>query len=254
MIRKITKFIQTKHLPKTILMASLSDLRILLESDFPKALELMREVAQGTRLENDLLLLNARYNNYAREHKRGTLYAPEGETRRNRIIHAAAEYLTELEKLRPTQLSNLAINKSGNQPDGNNSNPPSNVTHIYNAPVYQNSHIFQFNYHDFRQEFLSNEKPLTQLIEAEQSNGYISHEEYEELMEILDEIKETKTEPTPKQQKKWKRWLGKASEAGKKFVGGRLEKGMDSAIGESAKKWAHEGGIDRILEWVSQLG
>lgn len=44
-------------------MASLSELRILLENDFPKALELMREVAQGTRLENDLLLLERAQKN-----------------------------------------------------------------------------------------------------------------------------------------------------------------------------------------------
>ncbi|MEL6672175.1 MAG: COR domain-containing protein [Bacteroidota bacterium] len=88
--------------------------------------------------------------------------------------------------------------------------------------------------------------PMQRLVEAQWEAQLITKDDYDELMDILEDIKETE-KPNDRQKKRWKRWLGKAADAGRKFVGKRIEKGADTAVGEGVKEWVEGGGLDSMM-------
>ena len=97
--------------------------------------------------------------------------------------------------------------------------------------------------------------PLEELIEAEQASWLYHQRRIRGTPgHFRRDIKENQGKPNnDRQKRKWGRWLGKALEAGKKFTGERLEKGIDTGIGEVVKKWINNNGLDQLKTMIETI-
>ena len=239
-----------EKMPYLSAMATLEQLQTLLIEDLGEGIDAMRQLAQGTRLENDLLQLAARYRSYEKKVQKRLLDSRDTEVQEARLQDTAVAYLSDLAKLVPDRLTALRLTADPTTAESEPaSSPPPTVQHHYHGPVYQNSPITIHQYQDFRQEVVSRQPEWQALGEAELAENLITREEYDELLSILQDIGQTPA-PTDEQLPKWRRVLGKVAEQGQKFVGGRLEKGVDAALGQAVKDWVIQGGLTAAMKWL----
>lgn len=239
-----------EKMPYLSAMATLEQLQTLLIEDLGEGIDALRTLSQGTRLENDLILLAARYNSYRKKLRSGLLDDRQASLEETRLQHTAIEYIAELVKQVPERITQFQVGAAESPPS--ESAPPQSGARTeihYHGSVYQNSPITIHQYQDFRQEVVAHQPHLQALGEAELAENLITREEYDELIEILQEIQQ-EDPPSDAQLPRWRRVLGKIAEHGRKFVGGRLERGSDAILGEAAKGWIKDGGLDLLMKWL----
>ncbi len=240
---------------------------LIAEHKLGEGLWQIMEFSDETRLESTAINLMARYNGLRREIANGSIYREHLNVQQAQLINAAISVIADLKKEKPQLMGEEVDVPAMEELD------PDPVTEVKlkgETQVTQNTFnihgevkggIINDNKGTINQEHTySNQKTeikldlpmVEQLVEAEKGHGYITEEEYEELMEILEEIKEGK-EPSEREQKRWKRWLSKAVHAGSRFVGKRIEKGVDTTVGEGLKKWLGEGGLDTLANYIASF-
>lgn len=233
--------------------------QLLADHKLGEVLRLLDQAARGSYYENTSLLLLSQYNGLKKEITDGIVPEEQRTLRSNRLIQAAQSLLQDLRREVP-QVMQALVEARPVLPDAvletqHKSAAPSQTTIIIHGGniggiiTGNEGHIEQ---HIDLRSVQQQAAPLRELIQAETDTGYITREEYEELLDILQEISE-QPQPSDKQKGRWKRWLGKAAEAGRKFIGARMDKAADTAVEESAKRWISSGGLEWLETFVKGL-
>ena len=242
--------------------------QLLMDNQLQAAIQELDEGLRGSHHSNTVAGLMGRYNGLKNEIMGGTISSDERARRTNVLLQTALDLAEKLQQEYPgraqyeVQARNpvpdpVTTRRAGEEPASKGGS-----TIIINGNVGSFSsenqgtitnHIDQ-SQHTTTTNITNHLTQIQQLVEAEKAAGYIDEDAYEELLDILEEIKENPEPQTDRQQRKWKRWLGKAVEAGGKFVGGRLEKGADALIGEGLKGWLKEGGLEVLGSFLQGLG
>ncbi len=226
------------------------------------ALEELSQIADGTYYENTSILLMGQYNSL-RQDSHGLISEEQKNLRTNRLLASTNSLMKDLEQEVPAKFEEeVEVDPKKLEAPEEPLNKPDQLVkkeYHFHGPVgaVDTQVGGDFTQHIDQRTIIGaaslESMPLKELVEAEKEAGFINHEEYEELLDILEELKESQDSPTDRQKRKWSRWLGKALEAGRKFTGERLEKGIDSGIGAGLKKWIENNGLDQLKTMIEQV-